>query len=113
VSRASPVSGRGGGFRGSAGTATDSAVLTVSGPGRAPPVIYDELCLGTVRTESRLLCRQVIEQLLDAGAQDVILDCTEVELLVGADHGPVPVFPTTGAHGEAAVTAALNGVPIG
>ncbi|SFT86900.1 aspartate racemase [Geodermatophilus amargosae] len=88
-------------------------MLTVSGPGRAPPVIYDELCLGTVRTESRQLCRQVIEQLLDAGAQDVILDCTGVELLVGADHGPVPVFPTTGAHGEAAVTAALNGVPIG
>jgi integrase len=33
--------------------------------------------------------------------------------LVGAEDGPVPVFPTTGVHGEAAVTAALNGVPIG
>ena len=57
--------------------------------------------------------REVIGRLVDAGAQGVILGCTEIELLVGAEDSPVPVFPTTRLHVEAAVTAALDGVPIG
>ncbi|WP_239521575.1 aspartate/glutamate racemase family protein [Geodermatophilus sabuli] len=74
-------------------------------------VIYDELCLGVVRPESRDAYRRVIERLVDAGAQGVVLGCTEIELLVGAEDSPVPVFPTTRLHVEAAVTAALEGVP--
>jgi aspartate racemase len=76
-------------------------------------VIYDELCVGVVRTESRQVYRQIIERLVDAGAQGVILGCTEIELLVGAGDSPVPVFPTTRVHVEAAITAALDGVTIG
>ncbi|MGY1822940.1 aspartate/glutamate racemase family protein [Geodermatophilus sp. SYSU D00079] len=75
-------------------------------------VIYDELCLGVVRTQSRHTYRQVIERLVDAGAQGVVLGCTEIELLVGAEDSPVPVFPTTSLHVDAAVTAALEGVPV-
>ena len=75
-------------------------------------VIYDELCLGVVRTESRQAYRQIIERLVGAGAQGVVLGCTEIELLVGADDSPVPVFPTTRLHVKAAVAAALDGVPI-
>ena len=71
-------------------------------------IIYDELCLGVVRPESRELYRQVIRRLVDAGAQGVVLGCTEIELLVGAEDSPVPVFPTTRLHVEAAVTAALG-----
>jgi aspartate racemase len=37
----------------------------------------------------------------------VILGCTEIELLIGQEHSPVPVFPTTRLHAEAAVDAAL------
>ena len=36
-----------------------------------------------------------------------VLGCTEIELLVGADDSPVPVFPTTRLHVEAAVDLAL------
>jgi aspartate racemase len=57
--------------------------------------------------------RQIIERLVDAGAQGVILGCTEIELLVGADDSPVPVFSTTRVIAEAAITAALDGMPIG
>jgi aspartate racemase len=76
-------------------------------------VIYDELCLGVVREESREVYRGVIRRLVDAGAQGVVLGCTEIELLVGPADSPVPVFPTTRLHAEAAVTAALAGQPAG
>jgi aspartate racemase len=71
-------------------------------------VIYDELCLGIVREESRAAYRSVIADLVDAGAEGVVLACTEIELLIGPDDGPVPLFPTTRLHVEAAVARALD-----
>ena len=70
-------------------------------------VIYEELCLGVVRPESRAAFQEVVGRLVADGAQGVVLGCTEVELLIGADDVPVPVFPTTRLHVEAAVAAAL------
>jgi len=86
-------------------------VLTPDAPGRAlvHRVIYDELCLGVVREESRDVYRAVIADLVSAGAEGVILGCTEIELLITPADSPVPVFPTTRLHAEAAVTAALAG----
>ena len=74
-------------------------------------IIYEELCLGVVREESRATYRQVIGRLVAAGAEGVVLGCTEIELLVGQDDSPVPVFPTTRLHVEAAVDAALDAQP--
>jgi aspartate racemase len=74
-------------------------------------VIYEELCLGLVRDDSRELYRQVIERLVAAGAEGIILGCTEIELLIGAADSPVPVFPTTRLHVEAAVAVSLAGLP--
>jgi aspartate racemase len=70
-------------------------------------VIYDELCLGVVRDESRQAYLGIIERLVERGAEGIILGCTEIELLVGQEHVAVPVFPTTRLHAEAAVAAAL------
>ncbi|GAW50404.1 MULTISPECIES: aspartate/glutamate racemase family protein [unclassified Nocardioides] len=70
-------------------------------------IIYDELVLGVVSDVSRTAYEQVIAALVDRGAQGVILGCTEIELLVGADNSPVPVFPTTLIHAQAALAAAL------
>ncbi len=70
-------------------------------------VIYEELCLGVVREESRAGYRQVIARLVDQGAQAVILGCTEIAMLVSAADAPVPVFDTTAIHAQAAVDAAL------
>ncbi len=74
-------------------------------------VIYDELCLGVVNEASRQAYRGVIERLVAAGANGIVLGCTEIELLVSAEDSPVPVYPTTRLHVESAVTAALEGVP--
>ena len=70
-------------------------------------IIFDELCLGVVREPSRQTYREVIARLAAAGAQGVVLGCTEIELLVGAADSPVPLFATTRLHVEAAVDLAL------
>lgn len=70
-------------------------------------VVYDELCLGVVREESRHRYREVIADLVADGAQGVVLGCTEIELLVGPGDSPVPLFPTARIHALAAVEAAL------
>ncbi len=70
-------------------------------------VIYEELCLGVLRADSRQAYQEVIDRLVAAGAEGVLLACTEIELLIGAHDSPVPVFPTTRLHVEAAVSYAL------
>jgi aspartate racemase len=70
-------------------------------------VIYDELCKGVVDDDSRRAYQDVIGRLVADGAEGVVLGCTEIELLVCQQHSPVPVFPTTRLHVEAAVDAAL------
>ena len=74
-------------------------------------VIYDELCRGIVSAESRHAYQRVIARLISAGAQGVILGCTEIELLISSEDSPVPVFPTTRLHVEAAVKLALADEP--
>jgi aspartate racemase len=70
-------------------------------------VIYEELCLGQVRDDSRRAYRRIIDDLVQDGAEGVILGCTEIELLIGPADSPVPVFPTARLHARAAVDAAL------
>jgi aspartate racemase len=71
-------------------------------------VIYEELCRGVVREESRKRYRELIERLAARGAEGVILGCTEIGLLVSPSDAPVPLFDTAGLHAEAAVDLALR-----
>lgn len=71
-------------------------------------VIYDELCLGIVKQESQEQYIQIMEKLIRAGAEGIILGCTEIELLVHDEDGRVPLFPTTKIHAIAAVEHALD-----
>jgi aspartate racemase len=66
-------------------------------------VIYEELCRGVVLEESRTAYRQVIEDLRRAGADGVILGCTEITLLIGHEDTDLPVFDTTALHASAGV----------
>ena len=66
-------------------------------------IIYDELVLDVVREESRATYRRVMADLVGRGAEGMILGCTEIGLLVGADDTSVPVFDSTGLHVGAAV----------
>jgi aspartate racemase len=68
------------------------------------------VCQGIVREESPAVYRAVIGGLVESGAEGVVLGCTEIKLLISDAESPVPLFPTTRLHVEAAVDAALEGV---
>ena len=71
-------------------------------------VIYQELCLGEVREDSRMRYREIIAGLVEQGAQAVVLGCTEIPLLIAAADASVPLFDTTDLHVRAAVAKALG-----
>ena len=70
-------------------------------------IVYDELVHGKVLDASRTAVVGLIDELWDAGAQGVILGCTELELLVKQADSELPVFPCTTLHVEAALDRAL------
>ena len=70
-------------------------------------VIYDELCLGKIRNSSRDNFLQIIDKLKKAGAEAVILGCTEIAMLVKQDMTAVKLFDTAEIHALEAVNMAL------
>jgi len=70
-------------------------------------VIYEELCLGIVKQDSREQYVRIMDRLVRSGAEGIILGCTEIELLVHNGDSRVPLFPTTKIHAIAAVEYAL------
>ncbi|ORM74693.1 aspartate/glutamate racemase [Pantoea wallisii] len=85
-------------------------VMVPDVPGRKTvhDIIYQELCLGVIRDESRARYREIIAQLVEQSAEAIILGCTEITLLVNADDSAVPLFDTTLIHAEDAVKRALQ-----
>jgi aspartate racemase len=71
-------------------------------------VIYDELCVGVIEQSSREEYRRIMLELSKRGAQGILLGCTEIDLLVGPEDAPVPVFDTTRLHVQKAVDLALS-----
>ncbi|MCY3916876.1 MAG: aspartate/glutamate racemase family protein [Chloroflexi bacterium] len=85
-------------------------VQTPDSSGRAivHDIIYEELVRGRIRAESRRQYQAVIEALRDAGAQAVILGCTEIGLLIKPEDSALPTFDTAELHALAAVDWALK-----
>jgi len=71
-------------------------------------VIYEELCHGIFRAESRANFGIAIQQLQQSGATAVILGCTEIELLISQADSPLPVYASSRLHAIAAVEMALS-----
>lgn len=71
-------------------------------------IIYDELVHGKVLDTSRRTVVSIVDGLWDAGAQGVVLGCTELELLVKQADCELPVFPCTTLHVAAALDRALS-----
>ena len=71
-------------------------------------IIFDELCLGIIRPESRAIYQRVIGELASEGAECVILGCTEIGLLIQPADSPIAVFDSTALHAKAAVDFALS-----
>jgi aspartate racemase len=72
-------------------------------------IIYEELCRGEVREESRVQYRDIIETMRGDGADSVILGCTEIAMLIGASDTELPVFDTTAIHAEAGAAWIVEG----
>jgi aspartate racemase len=70
-------------------------------------VIFNELVNGIVSPESKAKLREVIADLTTAGAEGIILGCTELMMIIEQGDSPVPLFDTTTIHSEAAVERAL------
>ncbi len=71
-------------------------------------VIYEELCLGNIKQSSRDYYKKVITNLVDNGAEGIILGCTEIGLLVKQEDSEVPLFDTTEIHAIESVKKALE-----
>ena len=69
--------------------------------------IYDELCQGIRREETRAGFRKIMDKLVQNGAEGIILGCTELGLLLGPQDASVPLFDSTQLHVKAAVDFAL------
>ena len=70
-------------------------------------VIFDELCQGIVREPSRTAYRAIIEKGRKAGADCVILGCTEIGLLISQNDTDLPVLDSTILHADAALDLAM------
>ena len=69
--------------------------------------IYNELCLGELKPESKARFIEIINKLAASGAEGVVLGCTEIPLLIKPEDADLPIFNTTELHAAAAVRAAL------
>ena len=70
-------------------------------------VIFDELCLGIVKEESKAAYLRVISELQARGAQGILLGCTELGLIVSAADVALPLFDTTVIHAKKALELSL------
>jgi aspartate racemase len=73
-------------------------------------IIYEELCMGQLKPESRQRVIAIANTLAKAGAEGILLGCTELELLVGHAIADIPLFATTRIHAEAAVAEVVKSV---
>ena len=71
-------------------------------------IIYNELCLGIIRDDSKDKYLRIIDKWVGQGAEGVILGCTEIALLVESQMTPITLFDTTEIHAQAAVDWALS-----
>ncbi|WP_299242063.1 aspartate/glutamate racemase family protein [uncultured Aquimarina sp.] len=71
-------------------------------------VIYEELVLGNIQSNSREAYKHIIKDLENKGAEGVILGCTEIPLLIKQKDVDIPIFNTTNIHVESAVEMALE-----
>ena len=72
-------------------------------------IIFNELCLGNVNDASRNKYQQIIEKMKDAGAEGVILGCTEIGMLISQKDSVLPVYDTTLIHAAEAARLQCEG----
>ncbi len=71
-------------------------------------VIFEELCAGKIVDSSRAAYLEIMNRLVERGAEGILLACTEIPLLVQQKHTEIPVFDSTELHALMAVDLALE-----
>ena len=71
-------------------------------------VIYDELCLGTINSDSKKKFLEIVDKLRSKGAEGIILGCTEIGLLIKNEDTDVPLFDTAIIHAEQAAVYSIK-----
>lgn len=79
---------------------------------RIDRVIFDELCQGVVREDSRAAFVSIIERMRGIGCDAVALSCTEIPLLITPEVTPLPTLDSTRLLARAAVAVALGEAPM-
>jgi aspartate racemase len=75
-------------------------------------IIFDELCLGVFRDESRDAYVRIIDKLAGEGCDSVALVCTEIPLLITPEVSPLPILDSTRLLAKAAVEVAIGERPM-
>lgn len=70
-------------------------------------IIFEELCLGKVLDTSRTVYQQAVDELAKAGAEGVILGCTEIGMLLEAKDASLPLYDSVDMHVDSVVEWAL------
>ena len=71
-------------------------------------VIYDELCLGIINSNSKKKFLEIVDKLRSKGAEGIILGCTEIGLLIKNEDTDVPLFDTAVIHAEEAAIYSIK-----
>ena len=71
-------------------------------------VIYDELCLGTINSNSKKKFLEIVDKLRSKGAEGIIFGCTEIGLLIKNEDTDVPLFDTAIIHAEQAAMYSIK-----
>lgn len=71
-------------------------------------VIYNELCLGIINSNSKKKFLEIVDKLRNKGAEGIILGCTEIGLLIKNEDTDVPLFDTAIIHAEQAAIYSIK-----
>jgi len=94
------------------GRGVECLVPEASMRARLDAAIFDELCRGIFRPETTALFVRAVEELKQAGAEAVILGCTEIPLIVNAENSPLPTLDSTRLLALYAVREAVSEEPL-
>lgn len=70
--------------------------------------VKEELGIGFINPETKANYVSIVKELVDNGAECIILGCTEIPMLISQDDFTIPVFDTTKIHSQAIVDYALS-----
>lgn len=70
--------------------------------------LKEELGRGVIKAETKQRYISIVKELVERGAEGVLLGCTEIPMLLSQDDFSIPIFDTTKIHSEAIIKYALS-----